>query len=140
MILLENRVLINKSVDEVFQTVTDVAKWPEFLPSHKEMKIINQEKDNLLIEWSLGVRLKTSIFIDRTNKRMISEQLSGLVKGLRAEYVCKDQFGKTSLSLVHKFESKTPLIGKVIELVTLNSLKKMSPDTLNRVKRRLEVN
>ncbi|MFH0774356.1 MAG: SRPBCC family protein [bacterium] len=138
MIHLENRILIDKPVDEVFKIVTDVARWPEFLPSHRNMTIISQEEDRLLIEWKMKVKLKTSILIDRINKRMVTEQLSGLVKGLKAEYKFSDQSGKTSLSLIHQVELKIPLIRRIIELIAIRSLMRLSPDTLNRIKNRVE--
>jgi len=139
MIHLENRILIDKPVDEVFKVVTDVAKWPEFLPSHRNMTIISQEEDKLLIEWKMKVKLKTSILIDRINKRMVTEQLSGLVKGLRAEYIFNGQSGKTTLCLIHSFSSKIPLMGRLVELIALNLVKKLALDTLKRIKSKVEV-
>ncbi|HAW50273.1 TPA: hypothetical protein DCX16_04935 [bacterium] len=139
MVNLKSEIIINKSLDEVFQVVIDVERWGEFLPTHKNMKILSSEDNRILIEWRMsGLRLKTIITIDRTNKKMTTEQVSGLVKGLKAEYIFEEEENKTRLSLVHQFKSTTPIIGRLIELIVIKSLRKLRQNTLNRIRERVE--
>ncbi|MEW6482483.1 MAG: SRPBCC family protein [bacterium] len=125
-------------MEHTFEIATDVSKWPEFLESHKEMKIIGQAGEKMLIEWGKPIKLRTSIIIERENKRMVTEQVEGLVKGLKAEYIFKEKQGKTEFSLMHSFDAKIPIIGRLIEFFLLVFLKKMAYNTLNRIKERVE--
>ncbi|MDI6751367.1 MAG: hypothetical protein QME07_00685 [bacterium] len=69
MIYLKNSIVVNKPFDKVFQTAAAVAEWPEFLSSHKGMKIISQEREEILIEWKLFFKLKPlSLLIESTKE------------------------------------------------------------------------
>lgn len=135
----ENSIIINGSMDDVFDVMTDVKRWPQFLSSHKKMDFDYLENGKIMVRRHGIIKWESVITIDQTNKSMKSNQCNGPLKGLIAVWKFEEQEGhKTTMWLFHEFYLNLPLIGILIEALVSVILRRISNNTLKAVKKEVE--
>lgn len=144
MIKVENTICIKAKRDRVFSVVSDFEAWPQFIPTYKEVKIIEREGNKMVIErkgevggkdvlWRSEVELFPSDLIK-------SRQVTGPIPDMEIEWRFEEAKEETKIILTHSFEyKKIPLIGNIIgHLIVAKIVKRMAQGTLIAIKRRIE--
>ncbi|MDI6736424.1 MAG: SRPBCC family protein [bacterium] len=144
MIRTVNSILIKASIDRVFSVAADMEKYPEFIPSYKEVKVVNRDGNKMIVE-RLGqvgektVKWKSCVTLTPL-KSIQAEQLEGPIKGMQIQWLFEDTKEGVKIILIHDFEyKKIPLIGNLIgRLIVARIVKKMAEETLKGIKTKVE--
>ena len=134
----ENSIVIKGTIEEVFQVMTNVEGWSQLLSSHRRMNIIKQEGQMIVIERKGLIKWKSTLFIDKEKKVLESHQIKGPLRGLSATWKFEECHQGTKMILLHDFTCKIPVIKSLIESITAIILRKISTNTLNAVKEKVE--
>jgi len=151
MVNVENTVVINAPREEVFSLACDFESWPEFMPSYKEVKIVQRSEDRMVIERKGEVRgkpvfWKSEVRLEPPNM-IKARQVEGPIPDMEAEWFFEALNGETKIVLIHSFEhkkvpligAKIPLIGEIIaRLIAAKVVRRMAQETLEAIKRRVE--
>lgn len=144
MIKVRNTVVINAPRDEVFSVASDFERWPEFMPSYKEVKIVERTEDKMVIERMGQVIGKPAFWKSEVSleppKMIKAKQVKGPIPDMDIEWLFEELDGETKIVLVHNFEyKKIPLIGGIIgRLIAAKIVRRMAQETLEDIKRRIE--
>ncbi|MDI6703194.1 MAG: SRPBCC family protein [bacterium] len=142
MIHTEDTIVIKGNVDEVFEISSDVERYPEFIPTYKEVRILSKEGPEMIVEREseAGYKWRSRVFVDKDKRLIKAEQLEGPLKGMKIEWKFAEIDDGTRIVLTHDFEyKKVPLIGNLIgRLIVSRIVKKMATQTLEGVKRKVE--
>jgi coenzyme Q-binding protein COQ10 len=108
--------------DQMFDLVSDIARYPEFLPWCSKARIIRREGDAILAELTIGYKLFREKFTSRVNldreKHTINvAYVSGPMKYLRNEW----QFHKlpkksTRVDFFVHFEFSNPILSGLMNM------------------------
>ncbi|MEW6007213.1 MAG: SRPBCC family protein [bacterium] len=136
---VENRIIINRTRDKVFSLVSDFEAWPNFIPTYKEVKIVEREGNKMVIERKGEVRGKpifwrSEVFLSPPDL-IKARQIKGPIPDMEIVWYFKEKENKTEIILIHKFRHKIPIIGDLIAGILV---KKMAQETLKAIKRRIE--
>ncbi len=146
MIRTVNSILIKADINRVFSVATDMEKYPEFIPSYKEVKVVSREGNKMIVERSGQVGKKTvkwkSCVTLTPPKSIHAEQLEGPIKGMQIQWLFEDTRDGVKITLTHDFEyKKIPLLGNLIgRLIVARIVKKMAEETLKGISKRVSVN
>lgn len=114
--------LLPYSTVQMFNLVSDIVRYPEFLPWCSQARIISREDDMILAELTIGYKLISERFVsrvhlDRKGKSIHVGYVSGPLKYLRNEW----QFHKMPKKscrvnfFVH-FEFSNPILSKMMNM------------------------
>lgn len=144
MVSVENIVVVNAPQEKVFSVASDFESWPLFMPSYKEVKIVERSENKMVIErmgqvrgkpvfWKSEVRLEPPGSIK-------AKQVKGPIPDMDIEWLFEEIEGETKITLIHNFEyKKIPLIGEIIgRLLVAKIVRRMAEETLEAIKRRIE--
>ncbi|HAW50269.1 TPA: hypothetical protein DCX16_04915 [bacterium] len=135
----ENRITIEERKDKVFSFVSDFESWPKFIPTYKEVKIIERDGNKMTIERKGEVKGKEVFWKSETElippNLIKSKQVVGPIPNMEIEWHFVEKEGKTEILLVHKFRHKIPIIGDLIAKIII---KKMAQETLEAIKKECE--
>ncbi|MFH1562292.1 MAG: SRPBCC family protein [Nitrospirota bacterium] len=144
MIRTVNSILIKADMNRVFSVAADMEKYPEFIPSYKEVKVVSREGNKMIVErigqvGKKAVKWKSCVTIE-PNKSIKAEQLEGPIKGMQIQWLFENTKDGVQITLTHDFEyKKIPLIGNLIgKLIVARIVKKMAEETLKGIKGRAE--
>lgn len=144
MIRTVNSILIKADLNRVFSVAADMEKYPEFIPSYKEVKVVSREGNKMIVERIGQVGKKTvkwkSCVMLEPNKSIYAEQLEGPIKGMQIQWLFEDTRDGVKITLTHDFEyKKIPLIGSLIgKLIVAKIVKQMADETLKGIKIKVE--
>lgn len=143
MVRVENSILIQAKLEDVFQVAVDVEKYPEFIPSYKEVKILATEDNKMIVKRTGLVRGKRvewkSEVIVQQNKSIQAVQLEGPLRGMKINWWFEERDGATTITLTHEFEYPIPFIGQLIgRWIVAKMISQMAQDTLAGIKKRIE--
>ncbi|MEW6104253.1 MAG: SRPBCC family protein [bacterium] len=144
MVCKEEKLLIKRPRERVFEIAEDIKKHPEFIPK-KEVEILDKSNGNNVIYWSsvnlLGIRFRylseRSIKGDDAIK---IKQIKGLLKGLETELRFEmPNHQETILKVVHRIAFPIPIIGDFIAgLIYSLFIRRMATEFLAGIKERAE--
>ncbi|MFH0775444.1 MAG: SRPBCC family protein [bacterium] len=143
MIKVENTIYIKAKRDMVFSVVSDFEAWPQFIPTYKEVKVIERKGNKMVIErkGSVGGRevlwkSEAELFPPDLIK---SRQIVGPIPDMEIEWLFEDLGEETRIRLIHSFHyKKPPLIGWVIgRLIVKRVVSAMAQKTLEAIKKRV---
>ena len=77
--------------DQMFDLVSDIARYPEFLPWCNSTRIIRKEGDMVLAELTIGYKMfrekfTSRVYLDKENKTINVSYVSGPLKHLSNEW------------------------------------------------------
>ncbi|MEK9149996.1 MAG: SRPBCC family protein [Candidatus Desantisbacteria bacterium] len=142
MIKVENTIYIKAKRDRVFSVVSDFEAWPEFIPTYKEVKVIERKGDKIVIERKGSVGGREVLWKSEAelfpSERISSRQVIGPIPDMEIEWLFEDAGEGTRIRLIHSFSYKKPLlIGWVIgRLIVKNVVKGMAQKTLEAIKKK----
>lgn len=108
--------------DQMFDLVSDIARYPEFLPWCTSARIIRDEGDMLLAELTIGYKMFREKFtsrvnLDRKNKSIHVAYVSGPLKYLRNEWQFqKEPKKKCRVEFFVHFEFSNPILSGLMNM------------------------
>jgi len=143
MIQIENIIIINENMNKVFEIAADFERYPEFISTYKEVKIVEKQGDKMIVERKSlvkgkEVKWRSAVTIE-PNKSINAKQLTGPIPGMKIDWLFEKLEGGTKITLIHSFEyKKIPLIGTLIgKLIVAKIVYKMAEETLIGIKNRV---
>jgi len=140
MISVKNEIIIDAPLSVVFNIASDVEKYPEFIPTYKKVKIIEQDGERMIVQregmaWGKLVNWSSEVWIS-PNISIKAIQLEGLLQGMRIEWQFEEIDDRTRILLVHNFEYKRiPFIGNLIaRFIIARIVSRMAEETLKGIK------
>jgi len=111
----ESFVLINDSLKSVFEIAE---KYPEFINFYKRKSILYRDDKRLLIEinhyiFGIPFRWKGEGIKERYNEIRF-RQIEGLLKGLEAHWLFREEDSKTKVTIKTNFSINNPIL-KILE-------------------------
>ncbi|AEG60448.1 type II toxin-antitoxin system RatA family toxin [Desulforamulus ruminis] len=141
-------IIIQASLEDVFQVVSDYQRWPEFLSVNKKVTLLKREagQDFYEVFHQRNGTLEKSICVrEEISKRHIRFQLTNPhFTYLKGEWILEPSGTGVKLISVHDFELKVPLAFSFIKgllerlLVKRLFFDKTTPVTLQELKKRAE--
>lgn len=146
MIKVENTIIIPAKREKVFSVSTDFEAWPQFIPTYKEVRIIERKGNKMVIERKGSVGLREVLWRSEAelfpSQRISSRQVIGPIPDMEIEWLFEDVQEGTRIRLMHSFSyKKLPLIGWVIgRLIVARVVSGMAQKTLEAIKKKCIVN
>ncbi len=145
MVHIENSLIINKPLPEVFRLSSDFERYPQFLPSVKEVQILERSGDKMTIQRtgvsSGGKELGWKSEVEtKENEWIRARQLEGPIPGMLVEWKFSEVPEGTQVVISHDFNyRKIPLIGNLIgRTIVARIVGRMADDTLAAIKKEAE--
>ncbi|MBI4778362.1 SRPBCC family protein [Candidatus Desantisbacteria bacterium] len=144
MISIRNEIIVDAAVSIVFNIAADMEKYPEFIPTYKKVRIVQQDGQRMIIErvglvGKKEVMWKSEVWLE-AEKTISAVQLEGPLQGMMVKWQFEKRDGRTRILLVHDFEyKKIPLIGNLIaKFIIAQIVSRMADETLVGIRRRVE--
>lgn len=112
------------TAEQLFLLVADIAKYPEFLPWCSSARIIRYEGDHMIAELTIGYKMihekfVSRVYLDRTNKAINVQYISGPLRNLRNEWQFHDLKKKKEQARVDffvHFEFSNPILAAMMNM------------------------
>ena len=121
---------IKHTPENLFNLVSDVKKYPEFLPwcLGSRVKIIN--KNNINADLIVGFKVyrevfKSNIFLDKNNFEIKVNYMEGPFKHLNNNWKFKKKEDGCEVDFYVEFEFNTRLLNSVLDIFFSDAVKKM---------------
>lgn len=118
---IEKRIL-PYTPDQMFDLVSDIARYPEFLPWCTDARIIRRQGDMVLAELTIGYKMfrekfTSRVSLDPENKTIHVAYVSGPLKYLRNEWQFhKKPKKKTEVEFFVHFEFSNPILSGLMNM------------------------
>lgn len=144
MIHLENTIKIEQKIDVVYKLSENIEKFPEFMPHIKKTIITKQQGNKRYLEMSGVVNgIKSSwASVSRTekNRSIKYNQVKGVCKIMRGEWLFEKVPEGTKITIVHDFDLGWPIIGNLLSRILVkNWVDKYCRLTLGKIKEKAEL-
>ena len=122
--------LLTYPPDKLFLLVSDIEKYPEFLPWCRSLKIINSAENIVDAEMEIGFKFVREQFQTRVillpTKRIDVEYLDGPFRHLRNRWIFEpSDKGGCIIDFFVDFEFKSIVLQRVMDLVFRDAMRKM---------------
>ena len=144
MIHLEDSVIIDANVQDVYKVAEDVEKHPIVIPYFKSVKVLDKNENMKLVKRTAEINGKQRSWIGRLiyhENRMIEyEQVDGPLKGMTGEWIFGDltDHHQTKLTITHNINSPGFLMGKILGPFLKRIVGKSARNTLTCIKQYME--
>ena len=125
--------------EELYALVADINRYPEFLPWCSALNIISASEDEIVAEIVIGFkfineRFRTKVKLTPSTK-IVVKCLSGPFKYLNNYWTFEsNKNGGCIINFFVEFEFRSPILGKVMDLIFNEAMKKMILAFENRAK------
>ena len=121
---------------------SDFEAWPQFIPTYKEVKVIERKGNKMVIERKGSVGGRDVLWKSEAelfpSERIRSKQVIGPIPDMEIEWLFEDVEEGTRIRLIHNFlYKKPPLIGWIIgRLIVKRIVSGMAQKTLEAIKKK----
>ena len=139
----ENFIFIEGDVEDIFNCVLSLEKWPSFIPSIKHSKIIGEYENKELHEMSsriFGIKSswRSYLFQEDPYKKIRYKQLKGFCKTMEGEWIFEEKPSGVHVTLTHDFVFDYPIFGGVVQSIIKQYVIKISDNILEGIKAEVE--
>lgn len=126
----EERRVINHTPSDLFKLVSDVKKYPEFLPWCLGARIKNNKKDSFEADLIIGFKIykeiySSQIFLDNINKKIIVNYKSGPFEYLQNHWVFNENKKGCEVEFMVDFKFKSVFLQTLMETLFAEAVKRM---------------
>ena len=126
----EERRLINHTPSNLFKLVSDVKKYPEFLPWCLGARVKNKCEDNFEADLIIGFKIYKEIYsseitLDNINKKIIVNYKDGPFEYLDNYWIFKDDKNGCEIEFMVDFKFKSVFLQTLMETLFSEAVKKM---------------
>ncbi len=138
----ENCLVIDASVERIYQLAASIERWPEILPHYRWVTIFRDDGSTRLAEMAAtrdGFPIKwTSIEeLDPARHRIRFRHVRGITRGMDVEWIIEPGATGVDVRIVHDFDPPwPPLIGPLVARYIVGDLfvHNIANKTLRRIK------
>ena len=133
--LVEEEIIINAPADKVYQIVKDMGRYPEFIPSLKEVTVLENGPGYTVTKWVSKVQSFTLQWTERDTffdeeRRVEYKLVEGAMKKFEGKWLVEPQTdGTTKVHLDVDFELAMPalrdFLGPMAKKIMRDSLKSL---------------
>ena len=126
----EERRLINHTPSNLFKLVSDVKKYPEFLPWCLGARVKNKCENNFEADLIIGFKIYKEIYsseitLDKINKKIIVNYKDGPFEYLDNYWVFKDDKNGCEVEFMVDFKFKSVFLQTLMETLFSEAVKRM---------------
>ena len=126
----EERRLINHTPSNLFKLVSDVKKYPEFLPWCLGARVKNKCEDNFEADLIIGFKIYKEIYsseitLDNINKKIIVNYKDGPFEYLVNYWIFKDDKNGCEVEFMVDFKFKSVFLQTLMETLFSEAVRRM---------------
>ena len=126
----EERRLINHIPSNLFKLVSDVEKYPEFLPWCLGARVKNKYENNFEADLIIGFKIyketySSQIMLDNINKKIIVNYKDGPFEYLENHWVFKDNKNGCEVEFMVDFKFKSIFLQTLMETLFSEAVRRM---------------
>ena len=126
----EERRVINHSPLNLFKLVSDVKKYPEFLPWCLGARVKNNTKNNFDADLIIGFKIYKEIYssqviLDHVNKKIIVNYKDGPFEHLDNYWIFKDNMKGCEVEFMVDFKFKSVFLQTLMETLFSEAVRRM---------------
>ena len=126
----EERRVINHTPSNLFKLVSDVKKYPEFLPWCLGARVKNNKKDSFDADLIIGFKIykeiySSQIFLDNINKKIIVNYKSGPFEYLQNHWIFNENKKGCEVEFMVNFKFKSVFLQTLMETLFAEAVKRM---------------
>jgi len=139
----ENCITIKGKIQDIYNCILGLEKWPTFIPSIKYSKIIGTFEGKELHEMSTTIfgiksKWKSYLVLAYPFNNIRYQQLEGFCTRMGGEWILKNQNDYIHVTLLHDFAFNVPIIGFIFEPIIRKYVMKISDHILGGIKSYIE--
>ena len=122
--------VINHTPSNLFKLVSDVKKYPEFLPWCLGARVKNNKKDSFDADLIIGFKIykeiySSQIFLDNINKKIIVNYKNGPFEYLQNYWIFNDNIKGCEVEFMVDFKFKSVFLQTLMETLFAEAVKRM---------------
>lgn len=124
MFFTESKIQIHAPLEKVYFLIKDVKKWPEIFKPCQDIKILDEQKDQVKIQvtaYSGGKLLtwKSIRIYDDANHRVYFEQFEPAppLSCMSGEWICKKNGDATEVIFTHRFDFRIKFLKSLLAFI-----------------------
>ena len=126
----EERRVINHTPSNLFKLVSDVKKYPEFLPWCLAARVKNNKKDSFDADLIIGFKIYKEIYssqinLDNINKKIIVNYKSGPFEYLQNHWIFNENKKGCEVEFMVNFKFKSVFLQTLMETLFNEAVKRM---------------
>ena len=126
----EERRVINHTPSNLFKLVSDVKKYPEFLPWCLGARVKNNKKDSFDADLIIGFKIykeiySSQIFLDKINKKITVNYKSGPFEYLQNHWIFTENKKGCEVEFMVDFKFKSVFLQTLMETLFAEAVKRM---------------
>jgi len=126
----EERRLINHTPSNLFKLVSDVEKYPEFLPWCLGARVKNKYENNFEADLIIGFKIyketySSEITLDNINKKIIVNYKDGPFEYLENHWIFKDNKNGCEVEFMVDFKFKSVFLQTLMETLFSEAVRRM---------------
>ena len=126
----EERRVISHTPSNLFKLVSDVKKYPEFLPWCLGARIKNNKKNSFDADLIIGFKIykeiySSQIFLDNLNKKIIVNYKSGPFEYLQNHWIFNENKKGCEVEFMVNFKFKSVFLQTLMETLFAEAVKRM---------------
>ena len=126
----EERRVINHTPSNLYKLVSDVKKYPEFLPWCLGARVKNNKKDSFDADLIIGFKIykeiySSQIFLDKINKKITVNYKSGPFEYLQNHWVFNENKKGCEVEFMVNFKFKSVFLQTLMETLFAEAVKRM---------------
>ena len=126
----EERRVINHTPSNLFKLVSDVKKYPEFLPWCLGARVKNNKKDSFDADLIIGFKIYKEIYssqinLDNINKKIIVNYKSGPFEYLQNHWIFNENKKGCEVEFMVNFKFKSIFLQTLMETLFSEAVKRM---------------
>lgn len=140
---IENSILIDGDIEEVYEVAKDMESYPQFMENVVEVKVVNRGKNTTVTSWVAevdGKRLewRERDLFDPENKHISYELIEGDLKKFTGEWQLEEKSECTQLRLTVDFDFGVSMLSSVINPMLKKKVISNSKAMLEAIKEEVE--
>ena len=126
----EERRVISHTPSNLFKLVSDVKKYPEFLPWCLGARVKNNKKDSFDADLIIGFKIykeiySSQIFLDKINKKITVNYKSGPFEYLQNHWIFTENKKGCEVEFMVDFKFKSVFLQTLMETLFAEAVKRM---------------
>ncbi|MBM7623397.1 type II toxin-antitoxin system RatA family toxin [Sporohalobacter salinus] len=140
---IENSILIDGEMEEVYEVAKDMENYPQFMENIVEVKVVERGENTTITSWIAEVddkRLtwKEKDIFDPENKHISYKLIEGDLKKFSGEWQFEEKNMGTKLRLTVNFEFGVPMLSAVVNPILKKKVISNSKAMLKAIKEEVE--
>ncbi|ADL12872.1 type II toxin-antitoxin system RatA family toxin [Acetohalobium arabaticum] len=140
---VENSILIDGEIGEVYEVAKDMESYPRFMENVVEVKVVKEGENTTITSWVAevdGKRLawKERDIFDPENKHIFYELVEGDLKKFSGEWKFEEKNRGTQLRLTVDFEFGISMLSSVVNPILKKKVMSNSQAMLEAIKEEVE--